>query len=115
MLDTNGDDFNPSRLRTQLELLSTKFSSQESGPRYQDLLCQPQHQQSFFQELCTALNIMLVIPATNAISNFALVYCEPNLKMAATYKPLTFAFPWLSWLSSRKMLTLGVAFHGAVS
>ena len=30
--------------------------------------------------------------------------------MAATYKPRTFAFPWLSWLSSRKMLTLCVAY-----
>ena len=32
MLDTCGDNFNLSRLSTQLELLSNKFSSQESGP-----------------------------------------------------------------------------------
>ena len=72
MLDTYSDDFNPSRLKTQLELLSTKFGSQEPGPSMKDIKTYfaslSPCNRVFMSELCTALNIIQVIPGTNAVS-----------------------------------------------
>ena len=77
VLDTYSDDFNPSRLKTQLELLSTKFGSQEPGPSMKDIKAYfaslSPCNQVFMSELCTALNIIQVIPATNAVSGVHLL------------------------------------------
>ena len=75
VLDTYSDDFNPSRLKTQLELLSTKFGSQEPGPSMKDIKAYfaslSPCNQVFMSELCTALNIIQLIPATNAVSKWS--------------------------------------------
>ena len=66
------DDFDASKLKTQLELLSASFSSFERRPT---LLEVRDHfaklssaQRSFMSEICVLLNLILVIPATNAVS-----------------------------------------------
>ena len=72
VLNLYKDDFVPSRLRAQLELLSTYFNSDEQKPTLLDIrehfaLASPA-MRSLMSEICTLLKLILVIPATNAVS-----------------------------------------------
>ena len=66
------DDFDASKLKTQLELLSTSFSSFKKRSTLLEVrdnfAAISSAQQSFMSEICVLLNLILVIPATNAIS-----------------------------------------------
>ena len=66
------DDISPSSLKTQLELLSTSFSESDYQPSITGLrdyirsLSPPVR--TNLSEVCTLLKIVMVIPATNAVS-----------------------------------------------
>ena len=63
------DDF---ELKTQLELLPSSFSFFENRPTLLEIrdyfTTLSSGQQSFLSEVCTRLNLILVMPATNAVS-----------------------------------------------
>ena len=65
------DDVDPSRLRIQLQMLSTSLGSLEQAT-LPDIVeyfrsLSPAHR-SCMSEVCTLLKLVLVIPATNAVS-----------------------------------------------
>ena len=67
------DDFNPTELTTQLKLLGTHFSGQNSeSVTFQDCLQYLQSlsdaRRSFYSEVCVLVRLILVMPATNAVS-----------------------------------------------
>ena len=67
------DDFNPTELTTQLKLLGTHFSEQNStSVTFQDCLqylrSLSDAQRSFYTEVCVLVRLILVMPATNAVS-----------------------------------------------
>ena len=66
------DDFDVSKLKTQLELLPSSFSSFEKRPALLEIrdyfAALSSGQRGFLSEICILLNLILVIPATNAVS-----------------------------------------------
>ena len=67
------DDFKPTELTTQLKLLGTHFSAQNSkSVTFQDCLQYLQSlseaQKTFYSEVCVLVRLILVMPATNAVS-----------------------------------------------
>ena len=67
------DDFNSTELTTQLKLLGTHFSEQNStSVTFQDCLKYLQSlsgaQRSFYIKVCVLVRLILVMPATNAVS-----------------------------------------------
>ena len=72
VLSVYKDDFDASRLKTQLELLSSSFNSFEKRPTLLDVrdhfTALSSGQRSFMSEICILLKLILVIPATNAVS-----------------------------------------------
>ena len=72
VLDMYKDDFDVSNLKTQLELLYTSFSSLEKRPTLLEVrdhfTAMSLAQRGFMSEICILLKLILVIPATNAVS-----------------------------------------------
>ena len=72
VLDMYKDDFDVSNLKTQLELLYTSFSSLEKRPTLLEVqdhfAAMSLAQQSYMSEICILLKLILVIPATNTVS-----------------------------------------------
>ena len=67
------DDFNSTELTTQLKLLETHFSEQNStSVTFEDCLKYLRSlsgaQRSFYTEVCVLVRLILVMPATNAVS-----------------------------------------------
>lgn len=90
------DDFDPVALKTQLELYSTLFTaSKNSVPTIQDVFSSMRDlsaaQKSLLSEVCTLTKLVLVMPATNAVSErsfSALRYVKTYLRSTMSQKRL---------------------------
>ena len=91
VLSVYKDDFDASKLKTQLELLPSSFNSFEKRPTLSEIqdyfTALSLGQRSFMSEICIFLNLILVIPATNAVSErsaFALRRVKTYLRSTMT-------------------------------
>ena len=86
------DDFNPTELTTQLKLSGTHFSEQNSKSiTFQGCLQYLQSlsdaQKSFYSEVYVLVRLILVVPATNAVSK-KLFFNEEGEKLLKKYYEL---------------------------
>ena len=72
VIDQYGDDFTTSSLTTQLEILTSAFSSSSEKPTLatikEHIVSLSPAQRVLISEVCTVLKLIMVMPATNAIS-----------------------------------------------
>ena len=72
VLDTYSSDFNASSLKMQLEIFATDFTTTSSPVTLADIVTYAKgltpSQKELISEVCTLLKLILVIPATNAVS-----------------------------------------------
>ena len=72
VIDQYGDDFTTSSLTTQLEILTSAFSSSSEKPTLatikEHIVSLSPAQGVLISEVCTVLKLIMVMPATNAIS-----------------------------------------------
>ena len=63
------DDLDPTELSTQLKMLSVHFAEQGSQVTLHNYLRSlPAAQRSFYSQVCILVRLILVMPATNAVS-----------------------------------------------
>ena len=90
------DDFDPVALKTQLELYSTLFTENKNAvPTMQDVFSSMRDlsaaQKNLLSEVCTLTKLVLVMPATNAVSKCsfsALRYVKTYLTSTMSQKRL---------------------------
>ena len=72
VLDTYSSDFNASSLKMQLEIFATDFTTTSSPVTLADIVTYAKGltpcQKELISQVCTLLKLILVIPATNAVS-----------------------------------------------
>ena len=72
VIDHYGDDFMPSSLTAQLEILTSAFASSIEKPTLQTIKAHIQSlspaQRVSISDVCTVLKLIMVMPATNAVS-----------------------------------------------
>ena len=72
VLDRYGDDFTPSDLTAQLEILTSAFVSSTEKPTLPTIKAHivslSPAQRASISEVCTVLKLIMVMPATNAVS-----------------------------------------------